>query len=83
MEKEFLTAFKMNDRGKEMHRRNITECKTSTNQVSKAKLFDLPSKKSITRDVSNQLFDKIKGAKAFDKTEYRSQSVLQWGESSE
>ena len=60
MEKDFLSAFKMNDRGLDMHRRNVTECKTSTNQVSNAKLFDMPSKKAIAKQVSNQLFDKVK-----------------------
>ena len=79
LEPHFYNQFKKNHRGQEIHYRNVTsltESKPALKSASKANLIEASSKKKFAREVSNQLFDKVKPRNAPYFSE-RSKSVME------
>lgn len=74
LEPSFLSSFKQKDKGKMIAARNIAKItEMSTPAEPNDNVIEASAKKPFTREVSNQIFDKIKAAPNFNE---RSRSVL-------
>lgn len=78
LEPQFYAQFKKHDRGAEVAERNLTSLKesrdASLNSASKASLVQVPGKKAVQKEISKQLFDRVKPLAA--NFQERSKSVL-------